>query len=173
MCILAAPQLRCHVCVIDGVFEAGEAGEGIRFHPASGLDEAAIEQAQADIRHRVLRAFVGRGLIEKVDAQEMLAYPHSGFSVDASVCIAATDRAGLERLLRYCARPPFAMDRLRQRGAELVHHCPKPQAGGKRSDLVLTPLELIDRIAALVPPPRTHRHRYFGVLAPIRPCERA
>jgi len=27
-------------------------------------------------------------------------------------------------------------------------------------------LELIDRIAALVPPPRTHRHRYLGVLAP-------
>ncbi len=27
-------------------------------------------------------------------------------------------------------------------------------------------LELIDRIAALMPPPRTHRHRYFGVLAP-------
>jgi hypothetical protein len=31
------------------------------------------------------------------------------------------------------------------------------------------PLELIDRIAALVPPPRTHRHRYFGVLAPNSP----
>jgi len=31
---------------------------------------------------------------------------HSGgFSVDASVRIEATDRAGLERLLRYCARP--------------------------------------------------------------------
>ncbi len=28
------------------------------------------------------------------------------------------------------------------------------------------PLELIDRIATLVPPPRVHRHRYFGVLAP-------
>jgi len=35
-----------------------------------------------------------------------------GFSVDAGVRIEATDRAGLERLLRYCARPPFAMDRL-------------------------------------------------------------
>ena len=35
--------------------------------------------------------------------------------------------------------------------------------------LTLTPLELIDRIAALVPPPRTHRHRYFGVLAPNSP----
>jgi hypothetical protein len=27
-------------------------------------------------------------------------------------------------------------------------------------------VELIDRIAALMPPPRGHRHRYFGVLAP-------
>ena len=26
----------------------------------------------------------------------------------------------------------------------------------------LTPLELIDRIAALGSPPRIHRHRYFG-----------
>ena len=32
--------------------------------------------------------------------------------------------------------------------------------------LYLTPLELISRIAALVPAPRVHRHRYYGVLAP-------
>lgn len=38
------------------------------------------------------------------------SYPHSGFSVDAGVCIEAHDGAALERLLRYCARPPFAMD---------------------------------------------------------------
>jgi hypothetical protein len=37
----------------------------------------------------------------------------------------------------------------------------------------LTPLELIARIAALVPPPRTHRHRYFGVLAPNSPLRAA
>ncbi len=37
----------------------------------------------------------------------------------------------------------------------------------------LTPLELINRIAALVPPPRTHRHRYFGVLAPNSPLRTA
>ena len=30
-------------------------------------------------------------------------------------------------------------------------------------------LELINRIAQLVPPPRTHRHRYYGVLAPNLP----
>ena len=31
----------------------------------------------------------------------------------------------LERLLRYCARPPFAMDRLRKAGAALVYRCAK------------------------------------------------
>jgi hypothetical protein len=78
---------------------------------------------------------------------------------------------GLERLLRYCARPPFALEHLHQRDAEhLVYRNPKPVRGtapGTRpAALVLTPLELITKIAALVPPPRVHRHRYYGVLAP-------
>ncbi|MCP3884101.1 MAG: IS91 family transposase, partial [Propionibacteriaceae bacterium] len=47
----------------------------------------------------------------------------------------------------------------------LMYHLPKPQPDG-RTDLMLTPLELIDRLAALIPPPHTHRHRYHGVLAP-------
>lgn len=86
----------------------------------------------ADVRRRVLRAFVGRDLIESLDAKEMLACEHSGFSVDAGVCIEARDRSGLERLLRYCARPRFAMDRLRQQGAALVYRC------AKRAILALT-----------------------------------
>ena len=44
---------------------------------------------------------------------------------------------------------------------------PSPvRAGAARCS---SPLELIDRIAALVPPPRIHRHRYFGLLAPYSP----
>ncbi len=36
-------------------------------------------------------------------------------------------RAGLERLLRYCARPPFAMDRLKAIDAHrLIYHLSKP-----------------------------------------------
>ena len=106
----------------------------------------------------------------------MLAYQHSGFSVNAGVCIEAHDRAALERLLRYCARPPFAMDRPRKQGSDLVYRCAKQHSeptgdkrGAKVDELTLTPLELIDHIAALVPPPRTHRHRYIGVLAPNSP----
>jgi hypothetical protein len=107
---------------------------------------------------------VGRGVLESCDAKDMLAYQHSGFSVDAGVLIEAHDRAALERLLRYCARPPFAMDRLRKEGAALVYRCAKQHSepssdkrGAKVDELHLTPLELIARIAALVPPPRTHR----------------
>ena len=172
-----------HVCVVDGVFEevagatdAQTSLPGITFHPASTIDAAAVIQVQADLRRRILRAFVGRGLLESCDAKEMLAYQHSGFTVDAGVCIEAHDRAALERLLRYCARPPFAMDRLRKEGAELVYRCAKQHSepsgdkrGARVDELRLTPLELIARIAALVPPPRTHRHRYFGVLAPNSP----
>ena len=153
---------------------------GIVFHPASGIDEIPVAQVQTDLRRRILRAFVGRGLLESCDAKDMLAYQHSGFSVDAGVCIEAHDRAALERLLRYCARPPFAMERLRKEGAALVYRCAKQHSepssdkrGAKADELTLTPLELIERIAALVPPPRTHRHRYFGVLAPNSPLRAA
>jgi hypothetical protein len=77
------------------------------------------------LRKRILRAFVGRGHLETFEVKEMLGYQHSGFSVDAGACIEAHDRAALERLLRYCARPPFGMERLRKTGSELVYRCAK------------------------------------------------
>lgn len=62
---------------------------------------------QANMPKRILRAFVARGHIEAHDAKAMAAYAHGGgFSVDAGVLIEATDRTGLERLLRCCAHPP-------------------------------------------------------------------
>jgi hypothetical protein len=58
---------------------------------------------------------------------------------------------------------------LREIDAEhLVYESIKPGPGGSVS-LMLTPLELIERLAALIPPPRRHRHRYYGVLAPNAP----
>ena len=105
----------------------------------------------------------------------MLTWQGSGgFSVDASVRIEAEDRAGIERLVRYCARPPFALERLHALDStpslaspesRLVYRFPKPDIHG-RTELLLTPLELLDALAKFVPPPRVHRHRYHGVLAP-------
>ena len=167
------PHLHFHCVVIDGVFDAAAAG-GVIFHAATGLDANAIAEVQACVRRRLLRVFVRRGLLPGDDARAMAQWEHGGgFSVDGSVRIEAADRAGRERLLRYCARPPFALDRLRELDPErLLYEGTKPGPGGN-GPLLLTPLELLDRLAALVPPPRIHRHRYFGVLAPNSPLRSA
>jgi len=88
----------------------------------------------------------------------------ASFSLDASIRVEGPDRAGLERLLRYCARPPVALERLEQLGEDaLIYRFDQPQPDG-RTQLRLTPLQLIERLAALIPPPRLHRHRYHRVL---------
>jgi hypothetical protein len=63
--------------VVDGVFEALPGAQSITFHPAQ-IDEAAISQVQAQVRKRILRAFVARGHIEAGDAKDMAAYAHGG-----------------------------------------------------------------------------------------------
>jgi hypothetical protein len=87
------------------------------------------------------------------------------FSLDASLVISGGDRRGRERLLRYCARPPFAGERLEWIDAERVRDRlprPRPDVCG---ELIRSPPERIGRVAALVLPPRRHRLRYYGVLA--------
>ena len=54
----------------------------------------------------------------------------------------------------------------------LTHITDAPMSYG-RSELILSPPELIERVAALVPPPRRHRLRYYGVLAPNAPLRPA
>ena len=112
---------------------------------------------------------VRHGLLEPHEAEDMLTWDHGGgFSLDASVRIEATDRDGLERLIRYCARPPFALDRLHlvdERSDQILYILPGPDLAG-RTALRLSALEFLDRLAKILPPPRIHRHRYHGVFAP-------
>jgi hypothetical protein len=65
--------------------------------------------------------------LDRDDANEMAGWDHGG-GLDASARIEANDRAGLERLLRYCARPPFAQERLEQVGDDrFVYRLPEPR----------------------------------------------
>lgn len=90
-------------------------GGGDVFHAAAGLDAPAIAAVPACVRRRLLRVFVRRGLLPGDDARAMAQWQHGGgFSVDGSVRIEATDRTGRERLLRYCARPPLALEQLHE-----------------------------------------------------------
>ena len=71
--------------------------------------------------------------------------------------------------MRYCVRPPFALERLEALDAHrLLYRLPKPCPYGS-TELMLSPLELIGRLAALIPPPSGHRYRYPGITAPDVP----
>ena len=94
-----------------------------------------------------------------------------GFSVDGSVRIGATDCVGRERLLRYCARPAFALDRPRALDREhLIYDHSKRRPGGSGPQL-LTLLDLLDRPATLVPPPSVRRAS-AATATSAHPCER-
>jgi hypothetical protein len=161
-------HLHFHVAMIDGVFR-GEDAEPLQFQEVC-LTPEQMAALQRTIRQRIVRLFVRRGILDKDEGQSMIDCEHDGgFSLNASVRIEANDRQGRERLLRYCARPAFAQERLRQLDPErLVYESKKPGPGGQVS-VLLTPHQLLDRLAALIPPPRRHRHRYYGVLAPNSP----
>jgi hypothetical protein len=119
------------------------------------------------MRHRGLRWLHRHGHLDD-DALHVLdsAEHAGGWSVDASVTVPGWDRQGLERLVRYCARPPLSQERLgRLNEQTLVYSLRRPTADG-RTELLLTPIELLDLLAQLVTPPRLHKHRYCGVLAP-------
>lgn len=48
------------------------------------------------IAERVLKLFVRREHLEKLEAEKMKAWEFSGFSLDASVAVEADDRKGLD-----------------------------------------------------------------------------
>ena len=71
------------------------------------LTPEELAAVQQQVRARVLRWFARTGPLDPADTQDMAGWHHGGgFSLDASVRIEGPDRCGLERLLRYCARPP-------------------------------------------------------------------
>jgi len=88
-----------------------------------------------------------------------------GYSLHADVAVAAEDRSGLQRLLRYGARPALAAGRvsLSPQGM-VVYQLRKPTATGQ-TQLVLTPQQFIRRLAALTPPPWLNLIRFHGVFA--------
>jgi hypothetical protein len=89
-----------------------------------------------------------------------------GVNLHAAVCVPAHDRDRLERLCRYTGRPPLATGRLSALPDGRLAYQLKRRWRDGTTHMLFEPLELIARLAPLVPPPRFHRLRYHGVLAP-------
>jgi hypothetical protein len=89
-----------------------------------------------------------------------------GFSLHANTQVPAHRREQLERLIRSTARGAVSLERLAQdANGELVYTFTHPWSDGT-TGIRLSPLELLEKLAALVPLPRMHLVRYGGCLAP-------
>jgi hypothetical protein len=85
-------------------------------------------------------------------ARLRFAAEYEGFNVHAGVHIAVGDDAGRERLFRYGARPALALDRLRRLPDGRFAYRVKYARAGRAKHRVMTGLELLARIAAILPP---------------------
>ena len=75
-------------------------------------------------------------------------------------------RHKLEQSCRYITRPAIANERLKLNGAgDVVLQLKSPYQDGT-THIVMSPLEFMQRLAALVPRPRLNLIRFHGVLAP-------
>src|SRR6202162_1437504 len=80
--------------------------------------------------------------------------------------VAPMKRKELERLCRYITRPAIANQRLkRNQAGQVVLQLKSPYRDGT-THIVMSPLEFMQPLAALVPRPRLHLIRFHGVLAP-------
>ena len=182
-------HVHLHVCATDGVFVPAAGGAGCcaspAFLPARPINQAGLAALTERVRRRVIRWFRLTRLLDTAAAADMLTWENSGFSVDASVRITLNGIQlrvycqPLEHLLRYCARPPFALERLSVthdasgRATKVRYVLPRHKAAnwvgpgrsrtstrpGANGVVELSPFEFLDRLADLVPPPRKHRHR--------------
>ena len=178
----------------EGLF-AAPAVEGAKtatFHPLPPPDDDEVEALLLTVATRTVRLMKKRGLLDEdafplgaheltlaASLQHRLPFASGqspprkrrcafleGFSLHANTHVHEHDRQGLELLCRYGARGALSLSRLRRREDGRLSYRMKRAGPDGSTQLLLTPLELTRRLAALVPPPRVHLVHFEGVFAP-------
>ena len=100
---------------------------------------------------------------EDLDRKEpRFSATYNGFDVHCAVRVEAGDDERRERLVRYCARPTFALERIEvMKDGRVAYRLKTPRRG--KTHRVMTPVEFLGRLAILVPPPYFPLVRYHGV----------
>jgi hypothetical protein len=146
------------LCVSEELAERDPALAQLAAAAVSGLAPAGPELRR---KPREL-AFAGRpGVV--IDAP--LSVREAGFSLHAATRAGPADEQGREALLKYILRPPLGNERLLPGPDGLVRIALKKPFSDGTVAVDLDPLSLLCRLVALVPAPRFHTVRYFGVLA--------
>ena len=127
-------------------------------HSAGGSDALGPRIGNATVRlidSRYIRT--AQGGSQRAEVQGLGVYADRG--------IRAEDKEARLRLCRYLSRPPLKAERLRRNhDGRLLYALKRPWADGTTA-VAFHPLDFISRLCALVPPPRFHLLRFFGVLS--------
>ncbi len=161
-------HLHDHAVVSDGVFSLDNGT--LRFTSAPPPTFEEVAELVELLRRRILKRMLRMRVLPEATVNEMLAWPHGGFSLDGGTFVEAQDRAGLERLLLYVLRSALSLKHLTYAPErDLVRY--RPAKGRPDSPAVLqwTGAEFVGRMAALIPPARKHLVRYYGALGPRSP----
>lgn len=112
------------------------------------------------------KALVLKAVDPDHNSSQGLAVKSSGFSLHAGVSCKAAERKKLERICRYIARPAVSEERLKMsEKGQVVYQLKKAYDDGT-THVVMSPMELLEKLSAIVPRPRVHLTRFHGILAP-------
>jgi hypothetical protein len=88
------------------------------------------------------------------------------FSIHARTHVEPNRRDLLEKLLRYILRPALSKERLSlEHDGNIMYELKTPYNDGT-SHILFSPMEFIEKLIAIIPPPRLNLIRYHGRLAP-------
>ena len=119
---------------------------------------------------RVTRIGSSFGYEEEIPlAKGKRCYSLNGFSIHANRSIRTHARKKLEELIQYMARGPLSNERLEIRADGKIKLKLKSKWSDGTSHLLFTPHEYLEKLTALIPPPRTHMTRWQGAFAPASP----
>jgi len=88
----------------------------------------------------------------------------NGFSIHAATSIKAHERDRLEKLLRYLGRGPVSHERISlSEGGNILYELKNSYDGA--SHVMFSPIEFIEKLASIIPPPYRHQVNYYGCLS--------
>jgi hypothetical protein len=164
-------HVHVHAALSDGCFSFEDGT--LRYHPAPPPSVVDLADLLLILRKRIFRRLLRLGALPQRSVEEMMAWPHSGFSLHAGTLIEAGDRAALQRLLLYFLRPALSLKQLTYKPEEGLVRYQVLKTNGGPSYHEWPAAEFVGRVAALVPHPRKHMVRYYGALGPRSPLRAA
>jgi len=121
----------------------------------------------------VSRIGSGFGYLEEIPlAKGRLCFSVNGFSLHCATAINTHSRDRLQKLIEYMARGPLSNERLEIQSDGRVKLKLKTPWHDGTTHLLLSPGEFLEKLAAIIPPPRSHLVKWGGVFAPNSPLRR-